>query len=50
MLLDNAKISDPEFIKDLEKGYSPTLNNLLVTISLSLPYAPSENWEGEPPC
>ncbi|NEP90748.1 MAG: hypothetical protein F6K18_30245 [Okeania sp. SIO2C2] len=50
LLLNNAKITDPEFIKDLENRSSLTSNNLLVTISLSMPYAPSPNWEGEPPC
>ncbi|MDY7008083.1 MAG: hypothetical protein SWX82_30150 [Cyanobacteriota bacterium] len=50
LLLNNAKITDPEFIKNLENEYSLTSNNLLVTISLSMPYVPSQNWEGEPAC
>lgn len=50
LLLDNAIITDPEFVKDLENGYSPTSNNFLLTISLSMPYAPHQNWEGEAPC
>lgn len=49
LLLNNAKITDPEFMKNLENGYSPTANNFLVTVSLSMPYAP-EDWEGEAPC
>jgi len=30
-------------------GYQPQ-QNCFVTVSLSLPYSPSANWEGEAPC
>ncbi|NET57124.1 MAG: hypothetical protein F6K47_13450 [Symploca sp. SIO2E6] len=43
-----AKITDPVFVEKLEAGYQPP-NNCLVTVSLSIPWAPP-NWEGEDPC
>jgi hypothetical protein len=46
--LKDAKITDPVFAEKLEVGYQPT-ENCLVTVSLSMPWAPS-NWEGEVPC
>jgi hypothetical protein len=47
--LSDAKITDPMFIKKLEAGHQPG-KNCLVTVSLSIPWAPSLNWEGEKPC
>jgi hypothetical protein len=47
--LTGAKITDPVFFKKLETGYQPT-GNYLVTVSLSMPYKPRDNWEGEVPC
>ncbi|MBD2199904.1 MULTISPECIES: dual OB domain-containing protein [Calothrix] len=47
--LTNARITDPIFVKRLESGYLPK-NPCMVTVSLSLPYLPSNNWEGDPPC
>lgn len=46
--LSNAKITDPVFVEKLKTGYQPT-NNYLVTVSLSLPFAPSDDWK-EPAC
>jgi hypothetical protein len=47
--LSEAKITDPIFIKRLESGYVPCYP-CLVTVSLSMPYKPHDNWEGEAPC
>ncbi len=47
--LEDASITDPEFVKRLESGYRPQ-NACLVTVSLSLPFRPHENWEGDAPC
>jgi hypothetical protein len=47
--LSDAKITDPIFVKKLEAGHQPG-KNCLVTVSLSIPWAPSLNWEGEKPC
>lgn len=47
--LTEAKITDPVFVEKLNTGYQPQ-QNCFVTVSLSLPYAPSANWEGEAPC
>ncbi|MBW4561288.1 MAG: hypothetical protein KME32_09035 [Mojavia pulchra JT2-VF2] len=47
--LTNAIITDPVFVKRLESGYRPQ-NPCLVTVSLSLPYLPSNDWEGDKPC
>ncbi len=47
--LTNAKITDPVFIEKLETGYQPT-GSCLLTVSLSMPYAPCQDWEGESPC
>lgn len=48
-ILKDAKITDPVFTQKLEAGYQPT-GNYLVTVSLGMPWAPSDNWEGEAPC
>lgn len=47
--LRDAKITDPVFAEALEAGYQPTAN-YLVTVSLGMPWAPREDWEGEAPC
>lgn len=47
--LKDAKITDPIFVEKLNAGYQPK-NNCLVTVSLSMPYQPSPDWEGEKPC
>ncbi len=46
--LINASITDPVFVKRLESGYRPQ-NPCLVTVSLSLPHRPSDDWEGDDP-
>ncbi|NBD18511.1 MAG: hypothetical protein GVY04_20980 [Cyanobacteria bacterium] len=48
-VLRDAKITDPVFTQKLEAGYEPT-GNYMVTVSLGMPWAPSNNWEGEAPC
>ena len=45
----DAKITDPVFAEKLETGYQPT-GNYLVTVSLGMPWAPHDDWEGEAPC
>jgi hypothetical protein len=47
--LNDAKITDPVFVENLNKGYQPT-GSYLVTVSLSMPFAPHPDWEGEHPC
>lgn len=47
--LKGAKITDPVFAGKLETGYQPT-GNYLVTVSLGMPHAPRDDWEGEAPC
>jgi hypothetical protein len=47
--LKDAKITDPIFAEKLEAGYKPT-GSYLVTVSLGMPWAPSDDWEGEAPC
>ncbi|MDA0212532.1 MULTISPECIES: hypothetical protein [Desertifilum] len=47
--LTKASITDPVFIEKLASGYRPQ-NPCLITVSLSMPFRPSEDWEGEPPC
>ena len=47
--LNNVTITDPEFIYRLEFGYIPQ-NPCLLTVSLSLPYRPGDDWEGSDPC
>ncbi|NES17993.1 MAG: hypothetical protein F6K41_03480 [Symploca sp. SIO3E6] len=47
--LTYAKITDPVLIDKLDFGYQPK-NNCLVTMSLSMPYKPRPDWEGEAPC
>lgn len=47
--LTSAPITDPVFKKGLELGYRPE-NPCLVTVSLSLPYKPDDEWEKEDPC
>lgn len=46
--LEKAKITDPVFVKKLDSGHQPS-QNCLVTVSLSIPWAPSDG-EGEPLC
>ena len=46
--LDEAKITDPEFINKLKLGYTPH-QPCLVTVSLSMPWKPP-SWEKEAPC
>jgi hypothetical protein len=45
--LNSAPITDPVFKKGLELGYRPQ-NSCLVTVSLSLPYRPTDGWQEEP--
>ncbi|HEY9637522.1 MAG TPA: hypothetical protein V6D14_29265 [Coleofasciculaceae cyanobacterium] len=47
--LVNATITDPVFVERLESGYRPQ-NPCLVTVSLSMPHRPSNEWEGDDPC
>lgn len=47
--LINAGITDPVFVKRLESGYRPQ-NPCFVTVSLSLPHRPSDDWQGDDPC
>lgn len=47
--MEGAKITDPLFVRKLETGYQ-LQGNYLVTVSLSMPYRPHSNWEGEDPC
>ena len=47
--LSNIRITDPEFIKKLDNSYYPQ-NPCLVTVSLSMPFIPYEDWEGGAPC
>jgi hypothetical protein len=47
--LTDAKITDPVFVERLNAGYQPT-GKCLVTVSLSMPFAPHSDWEGEHPC
>ncbi len=47
--LKEASITDPVFVDRLESGYLPE-QPCLVTVSLSMPYRPSNSWEGEDPC
>lgn len=47
--LRDAKITDPVFVKKLNDGHAPQ-QRCLVTVSLSMPWAPGNDWEGEEPC
>ncbi len=47
--LTKASITDPVFIERLESGYHPE-HSYLITVSLSMPFCPSDSWEGECPC
>ena len=47
--LTDAKITDPVFVEKLNAGYQLT-GDYLVTVSLSMPFAPRPDWEGEHPC
>ena len=47
--LENASITDPEFVERLESGDRPQ-KPCLITVSLSLPFRPHENWSGGNPC
>jgi len=40
---------NPVFVEKLNTGYQPQ-QNCFVTVSLSLPWISSANWEGEAPC
>ena len=48
-ILTDATITDPEFVSKLEWGYTPQ-NPCFVTVSLSMPFVPSVNWEEDTPC
>ena len=43
-----TNITDPVFVRKLDLGYRPK-NHCLVTVSLSMPWRPSD-WEGGDPC
>lgn len=45
--LTDATITDPVFIERLEHGQEP-VNPCLITVSLSLPHRPSEQWDVDP--
>lgn len=47
--LKDVNITDPVFVDKLNAGYQPK-NNCLLTVSLSMPYKPYSEWEGEAPC
>lgn len=47
--LENASITDPEFVKRLDLRNRPD-KPCLITVSLSLPFRPHENWLGGDPC
>ncbi|MGB7444394.1 MAG: hypothetical protein WA919_25300 [Coleofasciculaceae cyanobacterium] len=47
--LKDAKITDPVFVVKLNAGYQPK-NDCVVPVSLSMPYQPHPDWEGEAPC
>lgn len=47
--LTNVSITDPAFVERLETGYRPQ-NPCLVTVSLSLPFQPSQEGENDQPC
>lgn len=47
--LENASITDPEFVEQLESG-ARSQKPCLITVSLSLPFRPHENWSGEDSC
>lgn len=47
-ILVDASITDPVFVHKLEAGQQPK-KSCLVTVSLSIPWRPS-NWEGGDPC
>lgn len=46
--LAGAKITDPVLVKKLDTGHQPK-NTCLVTVSLSIPWAPPD-WDSEDPC
>lgn len=48
-ILNNIKITDPVFLKQLDNGYLPH-NPCLITVSLSMPFIPYDDWEGGDPC
>ena len=47
--LENASITDPEFVKRLVLGHQSD-NLCLITVSLSLPFCPDETWQEIEPC
>jgi hypothetical protein len=47
--LPALSITDPVLLERLERGYRPK-NPCLVTVSLSMPFAPAVSWEGDEPC
>jgi hypothetical protein len=48
-ILPALSITDPVLIERVERGYRPK-NPCLVTVSLSMPFCPSDTWEGDEPC
>ncbi|AMA08918.1 dual OB domain-containing protein [Picosynechococcus sp. PCC 73109] len=48
-VLRDAKITDPVFAEKLEAGYQTT-GNYLIIVSLGMPWAPRDDWDGEAPC
>ena len=48
-LLENIKITDSILLNKLYSGYQVS-GSCLVTISLSMPFRPSDDWEGGDPC
>ena len=47
--LENASITDPDLVERLKLGDQPQ-KPCLVTVSLSLPFRPHQDWEGGDPC
>jgi hypothetical protein len=48
-IITNIKITDPDFIQKLDQGYYPE-NPCLITVSLSMPYVPYNDWDKGEPC
>jgi hypothetical protein len=48
--LTNAIITDPVLLARLESGDSPQVPQMIVTVSLGMPYRPASGWEGDDPC
>ena len=47
--INNLRITDPVFIKQLDEGYLPT-NPCLISVSLSMPFIPYSDWDKGDPC